>query len=87
MGSDRCTYISKHVCLEKKSALKCNYSSTIIFPLPHNKFHVGGALLLAAYWSGKDQNITTVPKIIKLFVDPYNYQYPATFYGAYIQHV
>lgn len=87
MGSDRCTYISKHVCLEKKSALKCNYSSTIIFPLPHNKLHVGGALLLAAYWSGKDQNITTVPKIIKLFVDPYNYQYPATFYGAYTQHV
>lgn len=47
----------------------------------------GGALLLAAYWSGKDQNITTVPKIIKLFVGPYNYQYPATFYGAYTQHV
>lgn len=41
MGSDRCTYISKHVCLEKKSALKCNYSSTIIFPLPHDTLHVG----------------------------------------------
>lgn len=62
MGSDRCTYISKHVCLEKKSALKCNYSSTIIFPLPHNKLHVGGALLLAAYWSGKDQKHHNSPQ-------------------------
>lgn len=79
--------IQTHLFGEKKSALKCNYSSTIIFPLPHDKLHVVGALLLAAYWSGKEQNISTVPKIIKLFVDPYNYQYPDILWSIYTTRV